>query len=73
MARKMRAIGEALDDISWEWLEEMYPGLAEAIEKEMAKGATAGEIKRFVQAWTFRPELALRCEQAARAVGRMET
>ena len=73
MVRKMRKVGEALDAISWEWLEEMYPGLAEAIEGEVARGASPAEVKRFVQGWTFRPELALRCEQAARAVGRMET
>ena len=68
MARKMQKVGEALDEISWEWLEEMYPGLADAIEEEMQKGASPGEIKRFVMARTYRYELALRCEQAARHV-----
>lgn len=68
MARKMVKVGEALDAISWDWLEELYPGLAEAIEGEMVKGASPAEIKRFVLARTYRVELALRCEQAARYV-----
>ena len=68
MARKMRAIGEALDEISWDWLEELYPGLAEAIEGEMGRGASPAEVKRFVMGRTYRTELALRCEQAARHV-----
>ena len=70
MARKMEQIGNALDEISWEWLDEQYPGLAEAIEGEMRRGASPAEIKRFVVGRTYRVELALRCEQAARHVAR---
>jgi len=68
MVRKMEKVGEALDEISWDWLEELYPGLAGAIEGEMRKGASPEEIKRFVMGRTYRWELALRCEQAARCV-----
>lgn len=66
MARKMEGLGKALDEISWDWLEELYPGLAGALEAEMKRGAGPAEVKRFVLARTYRVELALRCEQAAR-------
>jgi hypothetical protein len=59
------AIGQALNEISWEWLSNNHPQLAEAIRTEMEHGATPGQIRRFVMRQTQRLELALRCEQAA--------
>ena len=58
-------IGSALDAISWEWLNDNHPQLAEAIEIEVARGATPDAIRRYVVQRTQRLELALRCEQAA--------
>lgn len=58
-------IGSALDAISWEWLNDNHPQLAEAIEVEVARGATPDAIRRYVVRRTQRLELALRCEQAA--------
>lgn len=58
-------IGAALDAISWEWINDNHPELAEAIEIEVARGASPAAIRRFVMARTQRIELALRCEQAA--------
>jgi hypothetical protein len=69
MGRKgpeLAAIGHALNSISWEWLNDNHPELAEAIELEVGRGATPEQVRRFVVARTYRNELALRCEQAAR-------
>lgn len=61
-------IGEALDEISWYWISDNYPQLAEAIQTEVKRGARPEAIRRFVMKRTERLELALRCEQAARWV-----
>jgi len=61
----LSAIGSALDAISWEWLNDNHPQLAEAIETEVARGATPQMVRRYVVQRTERIELALRCEQAA--------
>lgn len=69
MAKKsfsLQAIGDALDEISWEWLSDNYPRLAEAIKTEAERGATPDQVRRYVMQQTQRLELALRCEQAAR-------
>ncbi len=64
-AQTLSTIGSALDAISWEWLNDNHPQLAEAIETEVARGATPDIIRRYVVQRTQRIELALRCEQAA--------
>ena len=61
-------IGRALNQISWQWLNDYHPLLAEAIEMEVDRGAEPLQIRRFVMAKTDRLELALRCEQAARCL-----
>lgn len=63
--QNLSIIGSALDAISWEWLNDNHPQLAEAIETEVARGATPDVIRRYVVQRTQRIELALRCEQAA--------
>jgi hypothetical protein len=60
------AIGQALDSISWDWVSDNHPLLAEAIQTEMGRGANPDQVRRFVMQQTQRLELALRCEQAAR-------
>ena len=67
----MYQLGLALDQISYEWLAEAHPDLAEAIESEVSQGATPERIKHFVLRHTQRLELALRCEQAARHMARL--
>ena len=62
---RLMAIGSALDFISWEWLNDNHPELAEALELEVARGASPAAIRRYVMSRTQRLELALRCEQAA--------
>jgi hypothetical protein len=64
----MEALDKALDIISYDWLLEHFPGVAEAIEVELKNGATPLSIKRAVMARTGRLEFSLRCEQAARYV-----
>jgi len=64
-AASLSTIGSALDAISWEWLSDTHPQLAEAIEVEVARGAMPDEIRRYIMRRTQRLELALRCEQAA--------
>lgn len=64
-AQNLSVIGSALDEISWQWLNDNHPRLAEAIEVEVARGATPDNIRRYVVQRTQRIELALRCEQAA--------
>lgn len=59
-------IGKALDEISWEWVSDNYPLLAEAIKTETGRGASPDQVRRYVMQQTQRLELALRCEQAAR-------
>lgn len=61
-------IETVLDRLSLQWLNDNQPELAEAIDVAVANGASAGEIRRLVMAQTQRLELALRCEQAARAL-----
>lgn len=67
-ARDLTHIGQALDQISHQWLGDTHPRLAEAIEFEVRAGVTPAEIRRYVMRQTQRAELALRCEQAARWV-----
>ena len=62
----MKTLEAALDAASYEWLVSNLPDVAQAIEVEVAAGATAGQIKTAVLRHTARVELALRCEQAAR-------
>ena len=66
MAGDLASIGKALDEISWQWLSDNHPGLAEAVEDAVSLHVTPGRIRRYVILHTDRYELALRCEQAAR-------
>lgn len=62
-------VGRELDGMSLGWLNDNYPGLAGAVEMAVDAGARPEELRRLVMARTQRQELALRVEQAARAVG----
>jgi hypothetical protein len=64
--KDLAGIGAALNQISWEWLNDNRPALAEALAVAVGRGTTAVEVRRFVMHRTERRELALRCEQAAR-------
>ena len=62
----LAAIGSALDEISWQWLSDNYPNLAEAVQDAVSQQVTPDKVRRYVMCRTDRYELALRCEQAAR-------
>ena len=59
-------MAQALDWISWEWIETNHPALAGELEKAVSDGAQPADVRRFVMSHTGRYELALRVEQAAR-------
>jgi hypothetical protein len=68
-AHPLEGLAAALDRVSWQWLQDNHPLLAEALELAVAGGAMPAEVRRFVMMHTGRYELALRCEQAARWLG----
>ncbi len=72
ITRKLTKLSAAIDEQSYEWMLSNYPQMLEAIEAEIAAGCTPDEIRRFVVRQTGRLEIALRCEQVARYVGRGE-
>lgn len=63
-------IDETLDMLSYQWILEQYPTLLRALERDVAQGRTAVQIRERVIERTGRPDLAARCEQAARHVVR---
>ena len=65
-------IDEAIDEESWEWLQDNVPTLATAVRKEVAGGANPDEIQRHIMRRTQRAALALRCQQAARHLAAVE-
>ncbi len=64
----MPTLQQALDAESYEYMAGNYPVVLSAIEREVAGGRTPEQVKLFVLRQTCRPEIALRCEQAARHV-----
>ena len=66
MPKDLVAIGSALDEMSWCWISDSYPALAEALKSEADRGASPDQVRRYVMQKTQRLELALRYEQAAR-------
>lgn len=64
------AIDQALDHESYEWLMEQRPQLLQALERDVAAGWSPERIRQRVIERTQRPELAARCEQAARHIAR---
>ena len=61
-------ITTVLDAIAYEWLATNYPQLVKAIDTELNRGITPGDVRFVVQrhGGPDRDDLALRCEQAAR-------
>ena len=62
---ELPAIDAAIDEESWEWLQDALPALAMALATEVRRGVGAEEIRRHVMQRTQRPALAMRCSQAA--------
>lgn len=62
----LEQLGQALDEVSYEWLSDTHPLLARAVEAAVDGGVLPMQVRRYVMRRTRRHELALRCEQAAR-------
>lgn len=52
--KNLADIGKALNELSWQWLNDNCPGVAEALTIAVERGATPGEVRRFVMARTER-------------------
>lgn len=65
ITRDLPRIDTAINEESWEWLQDNVPTLATAVQKEVTAGASPSEIQRHVMRRTQRAALALRCQQAA--------
>jgi len=66
MKKRFEALDAALASVSWDWLEQTHPAIAEALIYEVGRGGQPTDLKLHVLAAVGRPELALRVEQAAR-------
>jgi hypothetical protein len=60
----------ALDAESYHWLQDANDDIARALEVVVKRGATAEDVRRFVNGYTARDKLAKRLEQAARHLKR---
>lgn len=65
MTRSMPRLAAALNQQSYEYLQDEWPAVAEALAAEVQAGATADELRRFTMRHTGRAPLAARIEQAA--------
>lgn len=65
ITRDFLEIDAAINEESWDWLQDCLPAMASAISKEVKLGADADEIRRHIFRRTLRPALAMRCSQAA--------
>lgn len=65
--KEMPAIDAAIQAESWEWLSDNLPLLADAVQKEVARGASPDQVRQYVlrRVGLGREALALRCSQAA--------
>ena len=63
--RELAHLTAAINEESWQWLQDNTPMLADALQREVAAGATAEEIRQAAMRMTQRPALALRLRQAA--------
>jgi hypothetical protein len=62
--KELPTIDSAINEESWHWLQDCLPALAAAVASEVARGASADEIRRHVFRRTHRHALAMRCSQA---------
>lgn len=62
----MQPLGEVLCEMSWNWIQDNEPELAQALREVVESGARAEDVRSYVMRITERRELALRCEQAAK-------
>lgn len=63
--KDMPDLEKAVNEESWEWLQDNLPGMAQAVQKEVGRGHTPQAIRRHLMQRTGRQALAMRVEQAA--------
>ena len=63
--KDLPALDAAINEESWLWLQDCLPSLADALAKEVIRGAGADDIRRHVLRKTHRHALSMRCSQAA--------
>jgi hypothetical protein len=63
--RELPHLTAAINEESWQWLQDNTPLLADALRQEVDAGASADEIRQAAMRMTQRPALALRLRQAA--------
>lgn len=74
MSDRYLELDRVLDEESWEWLNDNVPPLATSVQKAVAAGISAQDIKRRVleRLGTHRMPLAQRCEAASRHLWAMK-
>lgn len=65
IVRELPHLAAAINEESWQWLQDNVPMLADALQREVEGGATADEIRQAAMRMTQRPALVLRLRQAA--------
>jgi len=65
-------LAAAIDAESWQWLDDNAPLYATAVQNEINAGKTPQQIRHYVMKQTQRQGIAMRCEQAARHLQRVE-
>lgn len=66
MTNPFDELSAALDADSWNWLSENAPDVARGVMVAVQRKQQPDDVRRFVIIHCGRPELARRCEQAAR-------
>jgi hypothetical protein len=64
---ELKTLGTALDNLSWQRIQDIYPVLAEAIRSEVDAGRTPEQIRRYVMRHSGHTGLADWCQASARA------
>ena len=65
IVRELPHLSAAINEESWQWLQDNVPLLADALRREVEAGATADDIRQVAMRMTQRPALVLRLRQAA--------
>lgn len=66
IVRELPDLEAAINEESWQWLQDNTPMLADALKREMDKGAMLEDVRRYTMRMTTqRPGLVLRLRQAA--------
>jgi hypothetical protein len=67
IVRDMPAVEAAINEDSWNYLQDAWPEMAAAVAKEVQRGVQPDEIRRYVlrKVGEQRSPIALRCAQAA--------